>query len=483
MSEFNLKRINDFTWEIPKGIVPDMNVPGRVYADSVLLQKMQQDLTLRQCVNITKLPGIYKFSIVLPDGHQGYGFPIGGVAAFDYEEGVVSPGGVGYDINCGVRLVRSELDYADIKGVLPKLLDALFNFVPSGVGSTGKIKLSASKLDEVLVEGSHWAVNNGYGWEDDLLHSEESGRMSYADPSKISSKAKSRGASQLGTLGSGNHFLEIQKVDEIYDPDVAKKFNITHKGQVTVMIHTGSRGFGHQVCSDYLRVMEGVVRKYGFKVPDRELAYAPANSREAKDYFAAMACASNFAWSNRQCIMHWVRMAFEKVLNNSAESLGLKLVYDVAHNIAKLEEHDIDGVRRKVYVHRKGATRAFPKGSTEIPLDYRDTGQPVLLPGSMGTASYLLVGQPKAMSLSFGSTAHGAGRQLSRRAAKRRFRANDITRRLASRGILVRSASWRGVVEEAPEAYKDIDRVARVSHNVGIATLVARFVPLGVVKG
>lgn len=483
MSRISLRKIDAYVWEIPKGVKHCMRVPGVVYADEYLLQKMKMDLTLEQCANVACLPGIYKFAITLPDGHQGYGFPIGGVAALDAEDGVISPGGVGYDINCGVRLIRTDLNRDEVIKVLPKLLDTLFNFIPSGVGSTGRIQLSPPQLDEVLVDGVHWAIEHGYGWEEDADFCEENGRLKYADPDKVSSRAKARGSRQLGTLGSGNHFLEVQYVDKIYDPEAAKRFGITHEGQVTIMIHTGSRGFGHQVCSDYLRVMERAVHKYGIRIPDRELACAPAKSREAEDYFAAMSAACNFAWANRQCIMHWTRQAFERVFDSSAESLGLKLVYDVAHNIAKLEEHRVDGETRRVYVHRKGATRAFPRGHPDVPARYRDIGQPVLIPGSMGTASYLLLGQPKAMEISFGSTAHGAGRLLSRAAAKRRFRAEEIKRQLVARGILVRSASYHGVAEEAPQAYKDIDRVAQVSHRVGIATLVARFLPLGVTKG
>jgi len=375
------------------------------------------------------------------------------------------------------------LDKEDVVKVLPQLLDTLFRLIPSGVGSTGKIRLSTSELEEVLVSGVEWAIEHGYGWPEDAEFCEEGGRMPAADPDKISSRAKARGSNQLGTLGSGNHFLEIQYVDKIYAPEVAKRFGITHEGQVTIMIHTGSRGFGHQVCSDYLRVMERAVHKYGIRLPDRELACAPAKSREAEDYFAAMSAACNFAWANRQCIMHWTREAFERVFKSSAESLGLRLVYDVAHNIAKLEEHRVNGEKRKVFVHRKGATRAFPRGHPDIPAKYRDIGQPVLIPGSMGTASYILLGQPKAMEISFGSTAHGAGRMLSRAAAKRRYWAGDIKKRLEAKGILIRAASMRVITEEAPEAYKDIDMVAQVSHKVGIATLVARMVPLGVTKG
>lgn len=478
-----IERVNDYTWIIPKDSDVGMRVPGIVYADNYLLQKMKEDRTLEQCINVAKLPGIYKFSIVLPDGHEGYGFPIGGVAAFDAEDGVLSPGGVGYDINCGVRLISTNLNYNEVKNKVQQLLDTIFRMVPSGVGSEGKIRLSQSQLDEVLMEGARWAVNNGYGWKSDIERCEANGCLVNADPSKVSSKAKSRGAPQLGTLGSGNHFLEIQIVDKIYDAEVAKAFNIREEGQVTVMIHTGSRGLGHQVCSDYLMIMERAARKYNLRFPDRELVYAPAKSKEADDYFAAMACASNYAWANRQLILHWVRESFEHVFKQSAESLGMTLVYDVAHNIAKLEEHKIDGATRKVYVHRKGATRAFPAGHVELPQEYRNIGQPVIIPGSMGTASYLLLGQPKAMDISFGSTAHGAGRMLSRAQALKQFKADEIIKELGSRGILVKAASRDGIIEEAPEAYKDIDRVAQVSHNVGIATLVARFIPIAVAKG
>ncbi|MEM2136474.1 MAG: RtcB family protein [Candidatus Methanomethylicia archaeon] len=478
-----VERINESVWIIPKDSTPGMRVPGVIYADEYLLQKMKEDKTLEQCINVAKLPGIYKFSIVLPDGHEGYGFPIGGVAAFDAEDGVVSPGGVGYDINCGVRLVNTNLDYNDVKNKISTLIETIFRMVPSGVGSQGKLRLSSSQLNEVLMEGAQWAIRNGYGWEKDGSHCEAYGSLNGANPDKVSSRAKSRGAPQLGTLGSGNHFLEIQIVDKIYDEKIAKLFNITHKGQVTIMIHTGSRGLGHQVCSDYLLLMERTAGKYNLRFPDRELVYAPAKSREAEDYFSAMACASNYAWANRQLILHWVRQSFEQVFKQSAESLGMNLIYDVAHNIAKLEKHKVNGEYREVYVHRKGATRAFPAGHPELPQEYKDVGQPVILPGSMGTASYLLLGQQKAMEISFGSTAHGAGRMLSRAQAFKKFTANEITRRLLDKGIIIRAASQDGIIEEAPEAYKDIDRVAQVSHNVGIATLVARLVPIAVAKG
>ncbi|HDM88809.1 MAG TPA: RtcB family protein, partial [Candidatus Bathyarchaeota archaeon] len=430
-----LERIDEYTWRIPKSYKPGMRVPGLVFADEELLSKMKTDRTLIQCANVAHLPGIYKYAITLPDGHEGYGFPIGGVAATDYEEGVISPGGVGYDINCGVRLLTTNLSEEDVRPNLRKLAEIIFRNVPSGLGSRRKASVSPSELDRIVIEGVPRVVEQGYGWSEDIERCEENGCMKNANPDKVSSTAKRRGLSQIGTLGSGNHFLEVQKVDKIYDPKVAKVFGITHEGQVTVMIHCGSRGFGHQICSDYLRVVERAVRKYGILIPDRELACAPGKSREAEDYFEAMSCAVNYAFVNRQMITHWVRQSFEEALGMPSEKIGLSLVYDVAHNIAKIEEHTIDGRRVKVWVHRKGATRAFPPGHEVIPAEYRDVGQPVLIPGSMGTSSYALVGTSKAMEISFGSTAHGAGRMMSRAAAKRKFWSGDIRRDLERRGI------------------------------------------------
>ncbi|MEE9458776.1 MAG: RtcB family protein [Candidatus Bathyarchaeia archaeon] len=478
-----MKKIDENIWEIPQSFIPGMNVPGRVYADEKLLEKMKLDRTLIQCANVAHLPGIYKWSITLPDGHEGYGFPIGGVAATDYEKGVVSPGGVGYDINCGTRLLQTNLTEKEIRPILPTLLDTLFKYIPSGLGSRGQIKVSHVELEKVLSDGVEWAIDRGYGWSEDATKCEEEGCMESADPSKVSQTAKSRGTPQLGSLGSGNHFLEIEKVDEIVDEKAAKVFGIEKVGQILVFIHTGSRGLGHQVCSDYLRVMDNAVKKYKINLPDRELACAPGKSREAEDYLPAMASACNYAWSNRQMITHWIRQAFEKVLNQPVDSIGLKLIYDIAHNIAKIEEHQVDGRRVKVYVHRKGATRAFPPGHNAVPSSYREVGQPVLIPGSMGTASWVLVGTEKAMELSFGSTAHGAGRNLSRSAAKRRYWGEDVKKDLEKKGVLVKAASMSVVSEEAPGAYKDVDNVTNVSHNVGIATKVARLVPIGVTKG
>jgi len=478
-----LEKIDDYSWRIPK-YRPGMRVNGVVFANRGLLEKMQSDRTLQQCVNVAYLPGIYKYAITLPDGHEGYGFPIGGVAATDYEEGVISPGGVGYDINCGVRLVTTNLSEPDIRPRLGQIADAIFKNVPSGLGSRRKdLKVSEHDLNRLVTEGVQWAIGKGLGWAEDAEHCEENGCMKNADPDKVSANAKSRGLTQIGTLGSGNHFLEIQKVDKIHDSATAKTFGIDHEGQVTVMIHCGSRGFGHQTCSDYLRVMERAVQRYKIVLPDRELACAPGKSQEAEDYYQAMACAVNYAFVNRQTILHWVRQSFQQVFRESPEKFGLKLVYDVAHNIAKVETHKVNGDQKKVWVHRKGATRAFPPGHPEIPADYRSAGQPVLIPGSMGTSSWLLVGTEKAMEVSFGSTAHGAGRMMSRSAAKRNFWGGDVKRALEQRGIYVRAASAVVLAEEADPAYKNVDVVVDVSDKVGIATKVARIVPLAVIKG
>jgi tRNA-splicing ligase RtcB len=479
-----LEKVDDYSWRIPK-FKSGMLVPGMVFANSDLLAKMQTDRTLEQCVNVAHLPGIYKYAVTLPDGHEGYGFPIGGVAAIDYDEGVISPGGVGYDINCGVRLLTTNLSEQDIRPKLPALTDNIFNNVPCGLGSRRKdFRVTSGDLERLCTEGVQWVIDQGLGWQGDAQHCEENGCMKNADPDKVSNTAKSRGYQQLGTLGSGNHFLEIQRIDKIYDEAKAKVFGVSHAGQVMVMIHCGSRGFGHQICSDYLRVMEHAIEKYKIKVPDRELACAPSKSAEAQNYYQAMACAVNYAFSNRQAIMHWVRQSFRQVFRQDAEKFGLKLVYDVAHNIAKIEEHKVDeGVRKKVWVHRKGATRAFPPGRTELPSDYVSAGQPVLIPGSMGTSSWLLVGTERAMDLTFGSTAHGAGRMMSRTAAKRNYWGSDVKQGLEKRGIIVRAASTIVLAEENDPAYKNVDTVVEVSDVLGIATKVARLTPLAVVKG
>jgi|TARA_B100000470_G_scaffold71685_1_gene54664 tRNA-splicing ligase RtcB (3'-phosphate/5'-hydroxy nucleic acid ligase) len=459
-----------------------MKVPVTIYADEVLMKKMMTDRTIKQAINVATLPGILQHAVVLPDGHEGYGFPVGGVAAMDADEGMISPGGVGYDINCGVRLLRTNLTEEQVRPKLGELVNDLFKSIPSGVGSKGAVRLNQSELDEVLVKGVNWAIEHGYGVSDDANVCEENGQIANADPNKVSDKARKRGAPQLGSLGSGNHFLEVQRVEEIHDEEAAKRMGIK-KGSVTVLIHCGSRGFGHQVCSDYLRISEQVQEKYNINLADRELACVPNNSEEGESYRAAMFAALNFAWSNRQMITHWTRKSFERVFGQTESDLDMKLVYDVAHNIAKIENHKIDGKNRRVVVHRKGATRAFPANLEEVPLKYRDLGQPVLVPGSMGTGSWILLGKENSMSKSFGSTAHGAGRMMSRSKARRDFTEEQVKKSLNDKGIFIKSLTRDGVVEETPEAYKNVDSVVNVSHELGIATKVAKLVPIGVIKG
>lgn len=481
-------KLDDYRFEIPRNYRGKtgnlkMKVPGLVYVDEKMLNQVRKDDSLEQVANVATLPGIVGRSLAMPDIHWGYGFPIGGVAATDAEEGVISPGGVGFDINCGVRLVRTSLKIEDLSNdVIKKLVDTLFENVPSGLGSKGKVRVTVSELNEVLERGAKWAVEKGYGWSEDLEVLEEKGCMENADSTLVSDKAKQRGLSQIGSLGAGNHFLEIQRVVEIYDEKAAKVFGL-EKDQITVMIHTGSRGCGHQICSDYLRVLENAVKKYNIWLPDKQLACAPVNSKEGISYFNAMASAANFAWCNRQMIVHWVRESFGKVLKEDPEDLGMHIVYDVCHNIAKLEEHEFDGKRIKVYVHRKGATRAFAPGRKEIPSKYREVGQPVLIPGDMGSASYVLVGTELAMKECFGSTCHGAGRVMSRHEALRKWRGEAIFNMLKQKGIYAHPASWKVMAEESPDAYKNVDDVVRITHNAGISRKVAKMVPLGVVKG
>jgi len=482
MSASTPKKIAENQYEIEADSNFGMRVPVRIYADDALLQKMLIGRTINQARNVATIPGIVGQSIVLPDGHEGYGFPVGGVAAMDAEEGMISPGGVGYDINCGVRLLRSNLTEDAVRAKLKELVTDLFSSIPSGVGSKGAIKLNNSQLDEVLVRGVSWAIDNGYGSTDDADVCEENGQIDNADPNKISDKARKRGAPQLGSLGSGNHFLEVQKVSEIHDEEAAKKMGIT-EGTITVLIHCGSRGFGHQVCSDYLRVAEQALGKYDIHLADRELACVPNTSEEGESYRKAMFAALNYAWSNRQMITHWTRKSFERVFNQSESDLEMNLVYDVAHNIAKVEKHKVNGEERKLVVHRKGATRAYPAHKDEIPSRYREIGQPVLIPGSMGTSSWILLGQPNSMKLSFGSTAHGAGRNMSRTKARKNFNENDVKKSLNDKGIFLKALTRDGVVEETPQAYKDVDAVVNVSHDLGIATKVAKLVPIGVIKG
>jgi tRNA-splicing ligase RtcB len=482
MSSAAPRKIGENQYQIDADSNLGMKVPVRIYADEPLMQKMLSDRTIMQARNVASIPGIVGHSVVLPDGHEGYGFPVGGVAAMDAEEGMISPGGVGYDINCGVRLLRSNLTETVVRSKLKELVTDLFSSIPSGVGSKGAVKLTHSELDEVLVKGVNWAIDHGYGSSDDSDVCEENGQIQNADPNKVSDKARKRGAPQLGSLGSGNHFLEVQKVAEIHDEEAAKRMGI-EEGTITILIHCGSRGFGHQVCSDYLRVAEQAMEKYDIHLPDRELACVPNNSEEGESYRKAMFSALNFAWSNRQMLTHWTRNSFQRVFNQSESDLDMKLVYDVAHNIAKVEKHKVDGSDRKLVVHRKGATRAFPAHHNEIPLKYRDLGQPVLVPGSMGTASWILLGQPNSMNLSFGSTAHGAGRTMSRSKARRNFTEDNVKKSLNEKGIFIKALTRDGVVEETPQAYKDVDSVVNVSHNLGIATKVAKLVPIGVIKG
>ena len=478
-----IEKLNEFEFKINVDNSKKMNVPVTIYADDNLILKMSEDRTLDQAVNVSTLPGVRKHVVVLPDGHEGYGFPVGGVAATDMEEGVISPGGVGYDINCGVRLLRSNLNVNQVKPHLKNLINELFNSIPSGVGSEGAIKLTRSELDELLIEGVDWAIEHGYGYKQDSEVCEEKGRMTGANPESVSDTARKRGAPQLGSLGSGNHFLEIQQIQEIFDENAAKVMGL-EKGQITVLIHCGSRGFGHQVCSDYLRYSEKSLKKYNIELIDRELACVPNNSIEGENYRKAMYSALNFAWSNRQIITHFTRKTFEKIFSSSETGLDMKLVYDVAHNIAKVERHKVDGEgMRDLVIHRKGATRAFPAGMEQVPEKYRQIGQPVIIPGSMGTASWILVGNKKSLDLSFGSTAHGAGRTMSRGAAKRSYTIEKVKAELDSKGIYIKALTKNGIVEETPLAYKDVDSVVNVSDKLGIATKVAKLVPIGVIKG
>jgi tRNA-splicing ligase RtcB len=468
-----LKKINEFEWEIPK--TGKMLVPVKIFASDKLIEKMKEDITFEQAKNMAMLPGVIKQIVVCPDAHQGYGACIGGVAAFDVNEGVVSPGLIGYDINCGIRILATNLKLKDVEKKKKEIIDKLFRDVPSGVGEKGRIKLTKEELNEVLVKGVQWAVKKGYGVKEDWEHTEDNGKIEGANPGDVSDRARARGMPQLGSLGAGNHFLEVQVVDEIFDSEVAEKFGL-EKGQITIMIHCGSRGLGHQVASDYIKLME---EKYGWPEQDRELVNAPITSELGKKYFSAMACAANFGFANRQLITHWVRETMKRIFPD----FKADLIYDVCHNIAKFEKHIVDGKEKEILVCRKGATRSFGAGRKEIPSDYREIGQPVLIPGSMGTSSYILLGTKKAEEISFGSTCHGAGRVSSRSAALRSLRGEDIKKELNAKGIEVVSGSWKGLAEEAPQVYKDIDEVVRVSDSVGIGKLVARVKPIAVMKG
>ena len=478
-----INKVDDYRWEIPKSYKQGMTVPGLIFASEAMLNHIWEEQVFQQVANVAFLPGIVGHSLAMPDIHWGYGFPIGGVAATRIHDGVVSPGGVGFDINCGVRLLRTNLSEEEVRPEIEKLVAELFVNIPSGLGSTGKIRVSEPELDKVLVKGSKWAIEKGYGEAEDIVVSEESGCMKGANPDKVSSKAKKRGIPQLGTLGSGNHFLEVEVVEEIYNREAATAMGISYVGQALVLIHTGSRGFGHEVCGDYIRLMGEAVKRYGINLPDRQLACAPVKSPEGQDYLAAMACAANYAWANRQCITHWVRESFIKVFGKSQRELGLEQIYDVTHNIAKIEEHTINGKKQTLCIHRKGATRAFPAGHPDIPEIYKNIGQPVLIPGDMGRCSYIAVGTETAMQESFGSTCHGAGRVQSRSAAKRSLRGADVAQALAAKGITVKTGSMGSLAEEASEAYKDVSEVVEVTHKTGISLKVAKAVPLGVIKG
>jgi tRNA-splicing ligase RtcB len=476
-----LRRIDDTKIEIPQDYKQGMRVKGIIYVDT-LLEKELEPQSIEQIANVATLPGVVKSSMAMPDVHTGYGFSIGGVAAFRLKDGIVSPGGVGYDINCGVRLLKSNLQKNEVIPKIKDLVTLLYNEIPSGVGSKGKIRLRSEDERRLIRKGARWAVEQGFGDADDLEKTESGGCLEGAESSIISNKAYERGKAQQGTLGSGNHFLEVQYVDEIYDERAADSIGLFHD-QITVMIHTGSRGFGHQVCTDFLQVMGKAANKYKIVLPDRELACAPFESSEAQDYLAAMRAAANYAWANRQCIMHWTRETFTNVFRISPKKLGMELIYDVAHNIAKVEEHVVDGEKMKLIVHRKGATRAFPPGHQELPEIYRDIGQPVLIPGDMGRVSFVLLGTEKAMEETFGSTCHGAGRVMSRHQAIKKAKGRAIWREMEDKGIIVRAAGRGTLAEEMSEAYKDISNVVDVVHNAGISKKVARLRPIGVIKG
>lgn len=476
-----LQKLDDYRWLVPRGTKDGMRTDALIYADAQLIEHIVKDLSIEQAMNVAFLPGIVGRSLAMPDIHQGYGFPIGGVAATDYKKGVVSPGGVGFDINCGVRLLGSNLQREEVTAKLRELVNQLFRDVPSGVGSEGFVKCSFDDLNQALERGAAWAVERGYGEADDVEYCEESGQMDGADPAKVSDRAKQRGRTQIGTLGSGNHFLEVQYVERIFEQEVAERFGLS-EAQVVVMIHCGSRGLGHQVCTDYVKTMNEAMRRHNISLPDRQLACVPIHSPEGESYLAAMAASANFAWANRQAITHFTRQSFARIFGSGA---ALRVVYDVAHNIAKHEKHRVgnNDHTQDVLVHRKGATRSFPAGSPFIPEAYKPVGQPVLIPGSMGTASYVMVGTEKAMDETFGTVCHGAGRQMSRTAAKQGRDARIETQKLADQGIIIRTETRDGLLEEVPDAYKDIDAVINVVHNAGLARKVARLRPMGVIKG
>lgn len=478
----DLERISENVWQVPQKFRDDMRVPARLYADEELVQDALQDDSVNQLINTATLPGVVKYAIAMPDVHQGYGAPVGGVFATRMPDGVISPGAIGYDINCGVRLLASRLSADEIAPYIQDLASALYKNCPSGVGSEGSVLLNAKQLDDVLESGSEWALKNGYAKQADLQRTEEHGRMPGADAAFVSKRAKDRGKDQLGTLGAGNHFIEVDRVVQVFDADVADALGL-FPDQIVAQIHCGSRGLGHQVCTDYVNEFQRAARDYKIVLPDRELVCAPFDSTEGQNYFKAMACAANFAFANRQVLAHHIRRSFEHVLAGHVRDFNLDQVYDIAHNMGKVEEHVIDGARIMVCVHRKGATRAFGPGSSVLPGDLRDIGQPVLIPGSMGTASFVLVGTAGSMEQTFGSSCHGAGRVMSRTKAKKQVRGEDLRNELNARGIVIRAGSMPGLAEEAPQAYKDVSRVVEVVHRAGIGRKVARLEPLAVIKG
>lgn len=482
VSLMDLKQITEYEWEIPKSFRKDMRVPVRLFATRKLLEKVMEDKSLEQAVNSATLPGLVGHVVVMPDMHQGYGFPIGGVAATKLPDGVISPGGIGYDINCGVRLLGSQISFKDAESLLTDLATSIDKHCPSGVGSKGGISLKYEELDHLCREGARWAKNNGFATEADLIRTEEGGRLDGADPTKVSKRAKERGHDQIGTLAAGNHFIEVDIVDQIFDLDAARAMGLS-EGNLVVQIHCGSRGFGHQICSDYVDEFQDAVRRYNIKLPDRELVCAPLNSPEGEAYLAAMRCAANYAFANRQIIAYHARQAFEEVFAGKVRNWQLHQVYDIAHNTGKIETHEVEGKLMKVCVHRKGATRAFGPGAPGLPPEYSITGQPVLVPGSMGTSSWVLVGTKKSMELSFGSSCHGAGRVMSRAKAKKEVRGDKLRQELETRGIKIRAGSMAGLAEEAPSAYKDVDSVVEAVSGAGIARKVARLRPVVVIKG
>ncbi|MBR6038157.1 MAG: RtcB family protein [Candidatus Methanomethylophilaceae archaeon] len=480
--EGRLNKIDENRWEIPMDESAGMRTNAVIYASESMIGQVCSDNAPQQAANVACMPGIVGSSMAMPDIHWGYGFPIGGVAAVDGFAGSISPGGIGFDINCGVRLIKTDLTLDDIGGKKDALVDELYRNVPSGLGSKGLTHVGYKELDEILSRGSEWAVENGYGWEDDLETTEEHGRMVDADSSLVSEKALKRGLPQLGSLGSGNHFLELDVVEDVFDEDVAKVYGLK-EGTLTLTVHCGSRGCGHQIATDYLQEMERYIKRNSVSLPDRQLACAPLDSKLGDDYYKAMCCGANYAWANRQMITHWARESFEKVLGDSAESMGMKVVYDVAHNIAKKERHDVDRHHEDVLVHRKGATRAFAPGRAEIPLRYRDAGQPVIIPGDMSVGTYVLAGRRGSMEQTFGSSCHGAGRKMSRKEAVRSLAVDDVRRRMSESGIYLRDGSDEGVLEEAPDAYKDVDEVVEVVCRAGLTAKVAKLSPIGVIKG